>query len=115
MLVRLPKRPPEPLLVLRFRLSQTVDFVRSEDPTKPRRVELDPPRDVEPFEKTVDMRDGQGNIGRSARTEITLPRDKGFRAGIWMLRIDGPDGPLGAPISITLEGVNDSAIPPTEG
>jgi len=58
------------------------------------------------------MRDVQGRVGSAGRTEIWLARGDGYRAGVWSLSVDGPEGPLGVPVSITLEGVNGSDVPP---
>ncbi len=113
MLLRLPKLPQTPQVVLHFRLTQLVDFLPSDDPDKPRQVPVAPPRVIEQ-EKTVDMRDVQGRVGRATRTELSLSREGGFRAGVWTLRVDGPDGPLGHPARITLQGVNEEATPPAD-
>jgi hypothetical protein len=113
MLLRLPKLPQTAEIVLRFRLTQVVDFLPSDDPDKPRQVPVDPPRPIE-REKTVDMRDVQGRVGRSTRTELSLSRGDGFRAGVWTLAVDGPDGPLDLPARITLQGVNEESAPPAE-
>ncbi len=113
MLLRLPKPPQTPEVVLHFRLTQVIDFLPSNDPDKPRQVPVDPPRLIE-REKTVDMRDVQGRVGRSTRTELSLSRGDGFRAGVWTLRVDGPEGPLDLPARITLQGVNEQYTPPAE-
>jgi hypothetical protein len=113
MLLRLPKPPQTPEVVLHFHLTQVIDFLPSSDPDKPRHVPVDPPRLIE-REKTVDMRDVQGRVSRATRTELSLSRADGFRAGVWTLRVDGPDGPLDLPVRITLQGVNEEPTPPDE-
>ncbi len=108
MRIRLPKKPDNPELILRLHLSQTVDFQPGKAPDKPRKVPVHPPRVIVRQQK-VDMRDLRGEVSRSSRTELAMSRDEGFRAGLWMLTVEGPDGPLQAPIRLTFEGVNEGA------
>ena len=110
MLFTVPKQPKTSEIVLRLRLTQTTDFVASGDPNSPRHVPVDPPLIIG-LEKTVDMKGIEGRVERSGRAEFSLARQGGFRAGIWMLRVEGPDGALAAPVRITLEGVNEPGKP----
>lgn len=106
MRVVLPERPNSPEVVLQFELTQTVDFRRGDE--EPRRERVDPPKTIK-IEKSVDLRDVHGEIGTRGRTELDLTRDAGFRAGEWSLRVAGPKGPIGAPVDLTLDGVNDDS------
>jgi hypothetical protein len=103
---RLPKQPSSPTIELSFRLVQTADFQPGKTPSKPSKVPVDPPREIVQKQE-VDMRGIRGEVSRSGRTELLLSRDQGFRAGVWELTVEGPDGPLQAPIALTLEGVNE--------
>ena len=105
MLLRVLGQPVEPEMPLRFRFMLATKFVVSGDPSKPHHVPVDPPRVFEQ-KKSVDMRGIDGSVGRTARTEVFLSRQDGFFAGIYTLSVLGPNGPLGDPLSITLEGVN---------
>jgi hypothetical protein len=108
---RVPNQPKSPELLLRFHLAQTVDFQPGKTPDKPRKVPVEPPRTIT-LQRKVDMRDLRGEVSQSARTELAMAREEEFRAGVWMLTVEGPDGPLQGPIRLTLEGVNEDAPSP---
>lgn len=105
MRVRLPEAPPEPQVLLGFKLAQVEDFQPGEEADKPRRTPVDPPRVIEQRVK-VDVRDLRGKIGVRARAELSLSRSGGFRAGVWVLTVQSEDGPVGDDVRLTLFGTN---------
>ena len=103
--VRLPRVPDREMVRLDFDFTQVVDFRPGEEDGKPRKVPVDPPRQLSKTQR-VDMRDVRGEVGVRARAELSLQRKEGFRAGVWLLDVTGPDGPVGRPARLTLRGTN---------
>jgi len=112
MRLRLPKVPTEPEVSLRFRLAQVVDFRPGTDPDHPHETPVEPPRIIVQ-EQRVDVRDVAGKVSVRARAELSLARDNGFRAGVWLLTVEDVDGPIAAPVRLTLLGVNTDSEPAT--
>lgn len=127
--LQLPRTPAEAEQRFTFEFAQQVDFIKanseraSEDKAskekpskgkssaKPVVIEqpVSPPRQLQ-IAQTLNMRDLDGKVGKSTRTQLVAERGQGFRAGIWTLVVHSPDGPLGPPIRLTLLGVNDTAL-----
>lgn len=101
--LRLSAPSPTATLTLHFDWRQHVDFERDGDKQKKRAVS--PPRLVT-VDKDVDFSNPQGKIGSEGRAELLLTRDNQFRAGEWTLDVRGPDGAIGTPVQVTLQGIN---------
>lgn len=127
--LQLPRIPAKAEQRFTFKFAQQVDFVKdnSEQAAKAKANKeiadkgkssvqqqvinqpVSPPRQLQ-IAQTLNMRDLDGKVGKSTRTQLVAERREGFRAGVWTLVVHSQDGPLGPPIRLTLLGVNDKPL-----
>lgn len=105
--IRLNALPPTPRVTLKFSFIQRVDYerVESDGGVVERKRPVSPPVTLAEVQE-VDFSDLSGAIGRDARAEIVLTRDREYRAGEYQLEVSSSDGTLGPRAELVLKGAN---------